>query len=330
MPRATLHQYSKKDILRETPASLLTKLVDGARRLFWPKSELFLFGSSILWGQGHEQADKIGQKTAKWIENRFKERVRVHQMAHSGAFLSGDPEGGAPRLHGEIPTPWPSVMEQVRISPKPKSSKVRILIEGGINEVGGNKIFSPATSPEYLASATKEACYVKLKAVLGKLSARFPGAEIYVIGYYQILADRARHGEVEEMLKQDPFPEQETDGWDFDFADRAIGNSRRFRELSDHWIKLAAKETAESHGGSCEFVASGFAEQEGMFGDPTLVFSPWTRDPMRRSRALHCTVAIARAQTGVHCYLAATAHPNGDGLGRYVSQITAAIEERER
>lgn len=169
---------------------------------------------------------------------------------------------------------------------------------------------------------------MKLKDVLGKLSARFPGAEIYVIGYYQILADRAKQVEVEQMLRGDPFPETDTNDWDFDFADRAIENSRRFRELSDHWMKLATEEAAKSHGGSCEFVASGFAEREGMFGDPALVFSPWSRDPMRSERALYCTVAIARAKTGLHCYLAATAHPNSEGLGRYVSQITAAMEAR--
>lgn len=112
--------------------------------------------------------------------------------------------------------------------------------------------------------------------------------------------------------------------------ERAISNSRRFRELSDHWIKLATEETAKSHGSACEFVASGFAEREGMFGDPALVFSPWMRDPMRGERALHCTVAIARSQTGLHCYLAATAHPSSEGLGRYVSQITAAMDAKEK
>lgn len=294
--------------------------------MFRPGSELYLFGSSVLWGQGHAEGDKIGTRVAEWIGSSYGENVKVRLLAHSGAFLTGGPEDGARPPHGEVPSPWPSVLNQISGVAKAKSGKVRILIEGGINEVGGGRISNPTTAPEYISSATKAACYTKMKEVLGELSERFPAAEIYVIGYYQILADRARHGEVEEMLKQEGVPPGELEDGDFDFRDRAVENSRRFRELSDKWLRQAAEETGKTHAGRCEFVSSGFEEWEGMFGDPALVFNPWTRDPMRRKRARYCTLAIARGQTGLHCYLAATGHPNGEGVNRYVSQITAAME----
>jgi len=295
-------------------------------RCFRQRSELYVFGSSILWGQGHARPEKVGTKVAEWIEGRFGERVKLHLLAHSGALLTGDPEGGVKRCHGEVPTPWPSISAQVRSAQRPHSEKVRILIEGGINDVGGGEISNPMTAPEYLLSATEAACYVKMKEVLREISNRFPDAEIYVIGYYQILADGAKTGDVKEMLREEGMPSDEMEGDDFNFRERAVENSQRFRELSDYWIAKAAKEIAVDHPGICEFVASGFESWEGMFGVPTLVFKPWSRDPMRGKRAKHCALAVARGQTGLHCFLAATAHPNTEGTARYVSRITAAME----
>ena len=251
-------------------------------------------------------------------------------MAHSGALLSGDPSGADVKIHGEVPFPWPSVTRQIRRAPRGRGGKVRILLEGGLNEVGGGRISSPTTSSDYISKATKDSCYTKLKKVLGEVTARFPEAEIYVLGYYQILADRATPGEVGEMLKEEGAAEEEIAGIDFDLRGKVAENSGHFRELSDRWIRAAVEEVAEGYGGSCVFVPSGFKEWEGMFGEPSLLFSPWTRDPMRSKRAKHCTVAIAKGETGLHCYFAAAGHPNEDGIARYVEGITAAMEEQSR
>ena len=82
-------------------------------------------------------------------------------------------------------------------------------------------------------------------------------------------------------------------------------------------------------GVTCIFVKSGFGRNEGMFGRPSLLFHPWSNDPMMGFRARKCTAALARRQTGLHCYLATTAHPDAAGTERYVGQILAAMEERE-
>ena len=304
----------------------LNGLLRSFLRLFRPRSELFVFGSSILWGQGHLDSGKIAVKTATWIESHFKERVQVYSYAHSGAFVSGDPEDLKWLPHGEVPTPWPSVGSQIDSAPKPRSGRVRILIEGGINEVGGLRISNPGTSPAYIDSATEDACYRKLSKVLAELSARFPEAEIYVLGYYQILANRTEGKEVREMLDREGMPQP--DGGDF--AERAIANTRRFRELSDRWMEKAARGIAATHRGRCLFVNSGFTGREGMFGEPSLLFHPWEKDTMMGRRARECTVALGRGQTGLHCYIAATAHPNEAGVARYVSRITAAMERSGR
>ena len=302
------------------------KLFSRLLSFFRPRSELYLFGSSILWGQGHLPAGKIDRKVADFIATELGERPSVHLQAHSGALLNGDPADADPAAHGEVPCPWPSVIAQVRAAPPPRAKRVRILMEGGINEVGGVRISSPATPPEYIKRATELACYRDFRRVLAEVAKRFPTAEIYVIGYFQVLAERTGRKDVEDMLERGGMPAMEDDGG-ADLAERAIENSRLFREQSDHWLRRACEEV-ETESGPCVFIESGFHESEGMFGRPSLLFHPWSSDPMMGARARQCTVALARRQTGLHCYLAATAHPNEAGIDRYVARITSALRER--
>lgn len=297
------------------------KLLDSFLSLLRPKSDLYVLGSSILWGQGHPAAAKIDRKIARFIGKEFKERPRVHLLAHSGAVLGGDPPSPPEPVHGEVPTPWPSVLAQLQAAPEPRSDRIRVLLEGGINDVGGVRISSPATSPEYLEEATEQACYHDFKRLLDAVFARFPRAEVYVLGYYQILAERTGRKDVEDMLDREGLPSVDDD---FDLAERAIGNTRLFRERSDFWLGKACREA----GPSCTFVDSGLDEDEGMFGKPSLLFHPWSNDPMMGLRARKCTIALARRQTGLHCFIAATAHPNGAGVDRYVANLIGAMRER--
>lgn len=295
--------------------------------LFRPKSDLYVLGSSILWGQGHFPIAKIDTKIARFIESEFEERPYVHLLAHSGAVLTGDPKFASSPVSGEVPCPWPSVLAQVKMAPAPRSGRIRILIEGGINDVGGVRISSPTTSRDFIERATERACYHTFKEVLGALFARFPEAEVYVLGYYQILADRAGRKDVEEMLNREGISPIAADD-DFDLAETAIANTRIFRERSDYWLRKASEEISTKNSGTCTFVSSGIDEKEGIFGKPSLLFHPWSNDPMMGKRARQCTIALARGQTGLHCYLAATAHPNEDGIDRYVAGLVSALKSR--
>lgn len=304
------------------------KLLNRFLHLFRRRSDLYLFGSSILWGQGHLTADKIGAKTAGWIARNLKENVTIHVHAHSGAFLTGDPSPSPRALHGEVPTPWPSVMTQIDGSKPPRSGKVRILVEGGINEVGGLRIASPTTSKAYIAAATKSSCYLNFRLVLDRISKKFPSSDIYVIGYFQILADRAESAEVGTMMESEGLPPVGEDE-NFEFARRAVDNTRIFHALSDKWLLKSVEEMRPKHSGTCEFIGSGFTGCDGMFGERPLLFHPFERDGMMGIRARQCTSGLRKRRTGLHCYLAATAHPNTAGIERYVSQITSAVHKQE-
>ncbi len=286
------------------------------------RSELYVFGSSILWGQGILPEEKIHATFANWLLIEKGELAKVHMFAHSGArVLGGD---GDADLHGEIPRAEPSVMAQVEAASRRGTGRVRILVEGGINDVGGTKIVSPRTSQAFINSRVEQACYHEMKSVLKVILRKFPEAEIYLFGYYPILAENVAGRDLRELQETE---DNET-GWD-DFPELALRNSQVFLEESDRMLFRLAEEMDGNFSGTCRFVPSGFLQSEGMFGRHSLLFHPWDSDPLMGIRARKCAVAIARRQTGVHCFLASTAHPNEAGALRYAGQLIKSATEIE-
>ena len=197
------------------------------------------------------------------------------------------------------------------------------MIEGGINELGGTKILNPRTTEYEIREGVEYACYRDLSVVMKRLVSKYPGAEIYLLGYYPILSDRVGGRDLKVLQETETADEGDTPGWD-DYPELALRNSRIFAEESDRQLRKVAEETDASFAGSCRFVPSGFSETEGMFGRNSLLYHPWDSDPMMGTRAKKCALAVARRQTGMHCFLASTAHPNEAGIRRYAEQLLAA------
>lgn len=198
--------------------------------------------------------------------------------------------------------------------------KLRILIEGGINDVGVFQIIDPKVEAAHIRHQVRRYCHDDLLVVLELIRERFPRAETYVLGYYQILADDAGGAEVDALLVSQGVinrlsPEHQNT------LDRAQENCRVFKEESDRQMSLACEAARSGSGGSFTFVASGFADDEGLFGKRSLLFAPWSRDPMSMKRAGHCHRAIRDRRTGFHCYVAATGHPDQQGAKRYAEQM---------
>lgn len=129
-----------------------------------------------------------------------------------------------------------------------------------------------------------------------------------------------------ELQKAEGEGEIEAPQWD-DYPELALRNSRIFLEEPDRFLRHLAEETDAAFGGTCRFVPSGFLQSEGMFGLESLLFHPWDVDPLIGVRARKCAVAMARGQTGVHCFLASTGHPNEAGASRYATQLIKAASD---
>ena len=165
-----------------------------------------------------------------------------------------------------------------------------------------------------------------MKTVLNRIIKKYPEAEIFVVGYYGILSDRVGGTDLRELQEAEG---DDAPGWD-EYPELALKNSRLFLTESDRFLRKVAEEVDASFSGTCQFVPSGFLESEGMFGRNSLLFHPWESDPLMGVRAKKCAVAITRGQTGVHCFLASTAHPNEAGTLRYAERLIAAVEKRKR
>src|SRR5579871_78351 len=80
---------------------------------------LVVFGTSLLWGQGLEDKDKIHNVLARLIEQRNPGcTVNVIFLAHSGASTGFNPDGSVdttrkPRIHGEVPTLYPTILQEM-------------------------------------------------------------------------------------------------------------------------------------------------------------------------------------------------------------------------
>ena len=299
---------------------ILRKLI----RPFLPRADLHVFGSSILWGQGNRTKEKIHALVADAIEDRRWVKVRPNMWAHSGAMIRGDDPGV--RLHGEVPWDHPSIEAQISAAPASDSDRVVVLIEGGINEVGATRIVSPSTGSDYITSETARACGEQMRTVLGELTRKFPRARVFLLGYYPIISRSAGEGEVRDFLRNEDAAEEPAQAG---FVDRTVENCRLFVSESDRHLRRVAEEANGSFKGSCVFVPSGFGDGAAMFGPESLLFPPWSGDPMFARRAGVCTSAIRKGRTGVHCYLAAAAHPNPRGCRRYAEQIIRAMDGPE-
>ena len=127
-------------------------------------------------------------------------------FAHSGAKL-GDPNGGDSSammgpitdFSGEVPdTETRTVADQIasalmflaRKNIDPKAINL-ILLDGGINDVGVDKILNPLTSQSDLRSQIELFCHQHMSGMLKRALNEFPNAVIFVTGYYVIVSDQS-------------------------------------------------------------------------------------------------------------------------------------------
>lgn len=94
-----------------------------------------VFGGSVLWGQGLTEPQKIHSQVAQVIPQREGGIGVYHELhAHSGAVIGMGNDRIENALYGEIPTDYPTILQQVDASINSPETVYLVLINGGIND----------------------------------------------------------------------------------------------------------------------------------------------------------------------------------------------------
>src|SRR5262249_46607965 len=93
-----------------------------------------------------------------------------------------------PPQPGEVPHPYPTILQQVNgFSDAPETVDL-VLITGGINDVDVRFILNPLTDPQELATLTHLYCHDHLLLLLQNTVPRCPNPVIIVTSYFPILS----------------------------------------------------------------------------------------------------------------------------------------------
>jgi len=149
---------------------------------------MVVFGDSIQWGQGLRDDLKFHYMVEQHVGNNGSVGVYKTVHAHSGATIGvGDNNQEAP-VNGEVPTSYPTILQQVDLYAGDPALVDLVLIDGGINDVGVEEIVSPIATSD-LASLAQAHCYSDMKFLLDRVARRFPNSKVIVTGYYPIVSD---------------------------------------------------------------------------------------------------------------------------------------------
>jgi hypothetical protein len=152
---------------------------------------ILAIGDSVMWGQGLLDQDKLVTRVQAWIQ-QFHPTFDVQKtiLAHSGAIIGVGSTAVSQPLDGEVPSKFPTILNQVQSFPGSPQDVDLVLMNGGINDVGISQLVNPHTDDQELKDNINKHCHLDLRELLIAAGQKFTKAEtrIVVTGYYPILS----------------------------------------------------------------------------------------------------------------------------------------------
>ncbi|MEO7652254.1 MAG: SGNH/GDSL hydrolase family protein [Bryobacteraceae bacterium] len=295
---------------------------------------MVVLGDSVPWGQGLGEQQKYQFIVENELAARYPDISKV-ALAHSGAVIGAGLDRAAAAIHGEVPAPHPTMLEQCEgYTHKPDSVRL-VLVNGGINDIDIRVILNPLISPVFLHANIKLVCLDDMLVLLRALSARFshPDCRILLTGYYPVLSPRSHVPWIPGLLDYYGIACPS-----FLDAGAVIGevvrHSMQFWKESTDCLEIAVAECNRLVGGPPRvfFVNPPFTEDNAVFApNPWLYglnpdFSP--EDPIAAERHAACDLHIKPVDFlgREGCYRASAGHPNAIGSLAYAKAILACLE----
>lgn len=310
---------------------------------------IVVMGDSVMWGQGLREADKIHARLATMLQCLRDRTVEITTLAHSGAIIGvGNNTIRAP-LHGEIPTDFPTILQQCDgFNDSPESVDL-VLVDGCINDINVRRILHPFVPPTVISDAVETRCHQDMKLLLDRVTKKFPNATIVVSGYYPIISEETDLFALEALLigagvivggtwagvPGATIGAGVTAVVGAATKDKVVTNCRVFADESAAKLRAAVTEINSTLGGQARV----------RFADPH--FQPWNavlarfpllfglnldlspQDPIAAERIAACATAGLDPLSRAICDRASMGHPNSQGAQVYARAIFKAVLNSE-
>ncbi len=298
-----------------------------------------------MWGQGLKDDDKIHQVLARMLRTKYPDQiVEMLFLAHSGASTGFNPDGTVnmhhePRIHGEVPTLYPTILQQIEefdelgVSP---DSITAVILDAGINDVNLLRILNPLIPPAEIEEQVEIYCHRHMQMLVEKLVMKFKNAKIIIAAYYEFITEDSHEEYVRHFLKAfenllgglianvlvevaDRLTEQ-----------RLLANSDTFVERSLAAFEDVAQKINSQFKNPRVFVAvpeiktenAAFASDPWLFGIKEDLSA---EDPLASERVAACYEAGLSRTQPIFCERASAGHPNPKGAKAYAEAIYALL-----
>jgi lysophospholipase L1-like esterase len=289
---------------------------------------ILVLGDSVTWGQGLLE----GQKMHALVRDEMaahKGPTRCLQLAHSGAIIGVDSGAAAVSCDGEVPTSFPTILQQCDAAPDTDVDLV--ILNGGINDIDIRYILNPFTEPDDLADVTRRFCGTDMSALIARVLARFPVATVVVTSYYPVLSPESHLPLLDDFMLSVGMPVAPLTRFiDANLIfERIVNNCALFYEESTHALQAAVDAANAAAPGRVALAAPAFTDDNAALAPNAWLFGIkgdlTPEDPMAAARHASCNRCLNDFLRREQCYRASTGHPNIAGARQFADAILDAL-----
>jgi len=301
---------------------------------------ILVIGDSIMWGQGLIEEKKWHTLVTNHIRS-LRNQISVNKFvkAHSGAIIGNNNVINLGPLHGEIPDKYPTIFQQIDSFSGVKDKIDIVFLDGGINDIGVPSIVNPLSSCDDIESKAEQYCYKDMKQLLIKTVQEFPKANIFVLGYYQIVSDDSDISNLIYLLVILGLARAGLIGGLTGYLisevtkSEIVENCETFKKSSDEYLKKAVQEVSnEFDRRRIEFISPKFTSNNSIFASESMIWgigdalqpADDTTYGVAYERCRECdSVPDSRSDfiSDLICDRASIGHPNVDGAKKYADEI---------
>lgn len=299
------------------------------------------FGDSLMWGQGLNRNETFVALIAAALEKHHGKRVSVSvNRSRSGAqimaradpddrsdqregfldrfpalfpdataramFRSGEDEGRANDLYGEIPAAFPTIEWQVEAVDETLGARIDVvLLSGGANDIAFDAVINPQKAPGKFIQEWDEIirriAHDDVLTLIKKARAKCPNAVIMYFGYFAPISNGSHVSKIRAFFKHEA---DDDFGWALNRAFNFVDVEGKIREArarslwaqgrAQHWMRSAvtdANADAAVRGPGVLFIPSGIRSVNAVFADSPMLHEDFTHpatDAAQAERTQKC------------------------------------------